>query len=136
MVINDCQAGAVNTVTGSKAMTAGQHTVVVEYFEDAWPAIARASWTAVNPNTPPTPTITSPAAGVKFKVGDTIQLAGSATDPEQGTIPATGLRWDVILKHCPGFGTSCHDHQFQTLTGANPQFEAPNHGDGPRSRSG
>lgn len=128
-VLDDWASGAVNTVNASRVMTAGQHTVIVEYFEDAWPAIARASWTSQNPNTPPTPSISSPAAGAKFKVGEVIQLQGSATD-QQGTIPSANLRWDVILKHCPGFGPGCHDHPFVTLTGASAQFTVPDHGDG------
>jgi hypothetical protein len=104
--------------------------VTVEYFDDCCPAVMRASWQGQTPNSPPVPTITAPAAGAKFKVGDVIQLQGSATDAQDGAIPGTSLRWDVIQKHCPGFGSTCHDHPLQTLTGATAQFTAPDHGDG------
>jgi glucose/arabinose dehydrogenase len=38
-------------------------------------------------NTPPTATIATPAAGTTWKVGDVISFSGSATDPQQGTLP-------------------------------------------------
>ena len=41
-------------------------------------------------NTPPTPVITLPAAGARFRVGATITLAGSATDAQEGRWPPTG----------------------------------------------
>jgi glucose/arabinose dehydrogenase len=41
-------------------------------------------------NTPPTPTIATPAAGTTWKVGDVISFSGSATDQQDGTIPASG----------------------------------------------
>jgi glucose/arabinose dehydrogenase len=129
-VIDDWAAGPVSTVNGSKPMVAGQHTVVVEYFEDAFPAILQASWQPRHPNTAPVPDISSPSIGTKFKVGDVVQLQGSAADQEQGSIGASGLRWDVILKHCPGFGPNCHDHPLVTVNGASGQFTVPDHGDG------
>ena len=36
-------------------------------------------------NTPPTATITAPAAGTTWKVGDVINFSGSATDQQDGT---------------------------------------------------
>ena len=117
---------------GQPDESAGEHTIVVEFFEDCCPAEMRVSWQAVTSNTPPTPTITTPAAGTTFKVGDTIQLQGSATDAQDGQVTGNGLRWDVILKHCPGFGPECHDHPLVTLTGATGQFVVPDHGDGTR----
>src|SRR5204862_4202138 len=52
-------------------------------------------------NRSPTATITSPSSTSQFKVGDTITYAGSATDPEDGTVADTGLSWQTILQHCP-----------------------------------
>ena len=66
------------------------------------------------PNTPPTPTITSPPAGTTWKVGDLINFSGSATDAEDGTLPASALSWTLILHHCP---SNCHTHLVQTWTG-------------------
>ena len=76
----------------------------------------------------PTPTITSPSASYLFKVGDQINFAGSATDPQDGTIVASGLSWQVILHHCPG--GVCHSHFFLDLNGvAGGSFVVPDHGD-------
>jgi glucose/arabinose dehydrogenase len=133
LIIDDWPSGAANTVTGSMLMTAGEHTVVVEYWDDCCAAEIEVNWAPRNANTPPVPTITSPSVGQNFKVGDVIQLQGSATDAEDGTISPATLRWDIILKHCPGFsppGPGCHDHPFETLTGGTAQFTAPDHGDG------
>jgi glucose/arabinose dehydrogenase len=71
-------------------------------------------------NTPPAPTITSPAAGFTFAVGQTIALSGSATDLEDGALPASSLRWDVRLNH-----SGTHTHPLFTGTGNNLTFAAP-----------
>ena len=130
IVIDDWKNSGPILETGSKALTAGEHTVKAEYYENTHGAVMKVNWVGEHPSTPPVPTITSPATGTKFKVGDVIQLAGSATDAEDGTIPDSGLHWDVILKHCPGFGPNCHDHPLVTVNGATGQFTAPDHGDG------
>jgi len=78
-------------------------------------------------NNPPTPTITSPAAGTLFRVGDVINFSGSATDTESGTLPPGSLEWTVTLQHCPG--TDCHTHPFTHTVGAGGSFTVPDHGD-------
>ena len=88
---------------------------------------ARITCSGSGGNTPPVPTITSPTLTQKFKVGDVIQLSGSATDAQDVTIPSSGLQWQINLHHCPG--GVCHLHFFQTLTGATASFTAPDHGD-------
>jgi hypothetical protein len=78
-------------------------------------------------NTPPVPTITAPASNQLFKVGDVISYSGSATDTQDGSIPASGLSWSIILHHCPG--GACHSHPFTTGIGFSGTFTAPDHGD-------
>jgi PKD repeat protein/glucose/arabinose dehydrogenase len=76
-------------------------------------------------NTPPTAVITKPAAGTTWKVGDVIEFSGSATDAEDGTLPASALSWDLILQHCP---SNCHAHTIQSFTGvASRSFPTPDH---------
>ena len=65
-------------------------------------------------NTAPTATILTPAAGTTWKVGDTIAFSGSATDPQQGTLPASSLSWSLLLQHCP---SNCHTHPLQDFVG-------------------
>jgi uncharacterized repeat protein (TIGR01451 family) len=77
-------------------------------------------------NTPPTATIEAPAAGTTWKVDDLISFDGSATDPQQGTLPDSALSWELVMHHCP---SDCHTHSIQTW-GGDPttwSFNAPDH---------
>jgi glucose/arabinose dehydrogenase len=76
-------------------------------------------------NTPPTATIATPAAGTTWKVGDVIAFSGSASDAQDGALPASALTWDLILHHCP---STCHTHPLQSFVGvASGSFVAPDH---------
>ncbi|MGV3606449.1 MAG: PQQ-dependent sugar dehydrogenase [Planctomycetaceae bacterium] len=50
-------------------------------------------------NLAPTPTITLPLTGTKYKAGDTISFAGSATDAEDGPLAASQLSWRAVFHH-------------------------------------
>jgi glucose/arabinose dehydrogenase len=79
-------------------------------------------------NTAPSATIGSPAAGTTWRVGDLINFAGSATDAQDGPLPASALSWSLILHHC-SFETDCHAHPLQSFDGvAGGSFTAPDHG--------
>jgi PKD repeat protein/glucose/arabinose dehydrogenase len=81
--------------------------------------------TVGNTPTPPTATILTPAAGRTWQVGDVITFSGSATDAQDGTLPASALSWRLILQHCP---SNCHSHVIQTFAGvASGEFTAPDH---------
>ncbi|MDZ4719464.1 MAG: PQQ-dependent sugar dehydrogenase [Roseiflexaceae bacterium] len=76
-------------------------------------------------NTPPVVTITGPAVGATFRVGQTITLQGSANDAEDGTIPDTALRWEVLRHHRAGqIGEHTHPW-FGPQNGNNLTFTAP-----------
>ena len=47
----------------------------------------------------PTGAIQTPAAGALYSAGGTIDFSGSATDPEDGTLPPSAFRWSVQLLH-------------------------------------
>ena len=84
-----------------------------------------ASVVVVVGNTPPTPTITAPAASLQWSTGQVIAFSGSATDAEDGTLSATSLSWSLILHHCPA---TCHTHALQDFVGvAGGSFTAPDH---------
>ena len=71
----------------------------------------------------PSAFIDSPA--VIWKVGDLISFSGHATDPEQGTLPASALTWTLLMQHCP---SGCHTHTIQSWDGiASGSFNAPDH---------
>jgi len=50
-------------------------------------------------NSAPEPVIATPADGETFRVGQTVTLTGSATDPEDGPLPDSALSWTVLLHH-------------------------------------
>jgi len=78
-------------------------------------------------NTAPLPVIDAPAAGLTWKVGDTINFTGHATDAQDGTLPASALRWKLIMHHC-FTPTDCHAHELQTFNGVSSgSFAAPDH---------
>lgn len=62
-------------------------------------ATSNAATLSVVTNQPPTGTITSPAAGTTYAAGQEIAFAGTGTDPEDGTLPATAFTWRVDFHH-------------------------------------
>jgi glucose/arabinose dehydrogenase/PKD repeat protein len=64
-------------------------------------------------NTPPQPVMTVPGASDTFRVGQVVQLTGTATDTEDGPLAPSRLSWTVILHH------NAHTHPFLgPLTGS------------------
>lgn len=57
-------------------------------------------------NRAPTGTMTSPVAGTLYSGGLVIAYAGTAADPEQGTLPASAFTWRVDFHH------ATHIHPF------------------------
>jgi hypothetical protein len=66
----------------------------------------------VTSNRPPVATILTPVSGTTFAGGQTIAFSGSASDPEDGALPASAFTWRVDLHH------EVHTHPFlQPTTG-------------------
>ncbi|HEV2755706.1 MAG TPA: PQQ-dependent sugar dehydrogenase [Actinomycetota bacterium] len=127
-VIDAWKDQSATTYRATRTLSAGVHEIVVEYYDSGWDAVAQVSWTGgAAPNSAPVPVISSPSSSLTYRVGDTISFAGSATDPEDGTVAAGGLAWRVLLRHCPG--GDCHDHSVTTAAGPGGSFTVPDHGD-------
>jgi glucose/arabinose dehydrogenase/PKD repeat protein len=62
-------------------------------------------------NSPPVPAIDVPAAGSLYRDGTPLTVTGSATDPDQGTLPGSAFSWLVALKH------KDHQHVLTSPTG-------------------
>jgi PKD repeat protein len=78
-------------------------------------------------NSPPVPVIDTPASGLRWRVGDVISFSGHATDAQDGNLPASALRWSVILHHC-FTQNDCHTHLIQTINGVSSgSVTAPDH---------
>ena len=76
-------------------------------------------------NSAPVATISSPSPGLRWRVGQSISFAGSATDTQDGTIPASRLDWSLVLHHCP---SACHAHTLQSFSDVSAgSFAAPDH---------
>jgi glucose/arabinose dehydrogenase/PKD repeat protein len=71
-------------------------------------------------NDAPTPVIELPPADLLYRVDQVITLSGSATDPEDGTLPEGSLDWEVLKHH-----NGSHSHLVFEGTGDNLTFAAP-----------
>lgn len=88
-----------------------------------------ATQTITTSNRAPVPTITSPLTSLRWRVGETISFAGSATDPDEGTLAASKLTWELVLMHANEIDpTNVHEHRITGFNGvANGSFIAPDH---------
>jgi hypothetical protein len=64
----------------------------------------------VTTNQAPAGTITQPAAGTLYNGGQVISYAGTATDPEDGTLGAAAFTWRIDFHH------DMHSHPFMAET--------------------
>jgi hypothetical protein len=62
-------------------------------------ATSTAATLTVVAGNPPTATITQPIAGTLYSGGDTINYAGTGSDPEDGTLPPSAFTWQVDFHH-------------------------------------
>jgi glucose/arabinose dehydrogenase len=100
------------------------HTVAVRVV-DPGEASSVARITVYPGDTPPEPTILSPAPSLEWSVGQPISFEGSAEDAEDGDLPATSLDWVSRLYHCP---QACHAHPLQAFPSVSSgSFLAPEH---------
>lgn len=76
-------------------------------------------------NTPPDVSIDEPLGDLSWRVGDTIHLAGTALDAQDGDI-SSSINWSVLLEHCPA-GGGCHEHPLVNFAGASGDVVAPDH---------
>ena len=59
----------------------------------------------------PTATILAPTDGSSFRAGDVISFSGGATDPDDGTLPASAFSWNIDFLH------EGHSHPGTPVTG-------------------
>jgi len=79
-------------------------------------------------NRAPQVTITAPSPDLLFSVGDVVVYQGSATDTEDGAIPASQLEWRINLHHCASGSSDCHVHPHVSSTGESGTLTVPDHG--------
>jgi PKD repeat protein len=120
--------GAYDDSTGTKPSytytTEGRYTASLRVTDSVGASDTDAVTITVG-NTAPTATIAAPPAGTTWKVGDVINFSGSASDAQDGNLPASALTWELDLQHCP---SNCHTHVLTTFNGvASGSFTAPDH---------
>jgi glucose/arabinose dehydrogenase len=62
-------------------------------------ATSNAATLTVTTNRAPSVSITSPAVGATYTGGSNLTFAGTGTDPEDGTLPASAFTWRIDLHH-------------------------------------
>ena len=78
--------------------------------------------------TPPSVSIDTPTAALNWHVGQNVSFSGSATDEQDGPLPASALSWNLIINHCITVN-NCHAHPVQDYDGVSSgSFVAPDHG--------
>ncbi|MFN2495823.1 MAG: PQQ-dependent sugar dehydrogenase [Pseudonocardiaceae bacterium] len=88
------------------------------------------TFTVAPSNNAPQLTLTAPAPGTKFKVGDTVSATASASDVEDGAdLP---VHWTTVTVHCRG--EVCHDHPGEQFTGNSYSRTFEDHGDNTEQR--
>ncbi|HEX8856677.1 MAG TPA: PKD domain-containing protein, partial [Thermoleophilaceae bacterium] len=103
----------------------GSHTARVR-VTDPHGAFDTESVAVVAGASPPNVAIDSPAPSFTWAVGDAIRFSGSASDPQDGSLPASDFTWSVVMHHCTAVG--CHEHHLQDFAGVKSgSFTAPDH---------
>ena len=116
------------TYTAPITLAAGQHTIRLEYYEATGTAQVGMSWVQSVQNAPVV-TLSTPADNSSARPNEVVNFSGSATDTEDGQLPASALSWIVGIKHCADAAlTDCHYHPLAEAAGANGSFVYPDHG--------
>ena len=77
---------------------------------DAGSVTSNSAVLTVSANQAPGATITQPASGTLYSGGSVINYSGTATDPEDGTLPGSAFTWRVDFHH------DAHIHPFMAST--------------------
>jgi hypothetical protein len=85
----------------------GRVVALLPKIRDGAPSIEDTVIVTVHANEPPDEVrITSPDDGGRFLAGETVAFAGSAHDPEDGSLSGSALSWESSLDGVLGTGTS------------------------------
>lgn len=102
--IPNTNSAAYHLPSVTQADDGAQFRVIVSNsFGDA---TSNAATLTVVENQAPVGTITQPAAGTLYSAGNKIKYVGTASDPEDGTLPPSAFTWQVDFHH------DTHNHPF------------------------
>jgi glucose/arabinose dehydrogenase/chitodextrinase len=77
--------------------SAGQYTARLTVSDGVNTTVSNSL--TIRVGSPPTATILAPGDGSLFRAGDAINYSGSATDPDDGTLPASAFSWTILFHH-------------------------------------
>ncbi|RAW02967.1 PQQ-dependent sugar dehydrogenase [Pseudochryseolinea flava] len=95
---------ATYTITNAQQADAGNYRVIVSNTVGSVTS-ANALLTVTAFNNPPVAQITAPANGNLYSGGEVISFSGTATDTEDGVLPASAFTWLAVFHH----DTHSHD---------------------------
>jgi hypothetical protein len=105
---------ATFSIAAATVASAGSYRVIVSNSVSS----ITSNTATLGVNQLPSVTISSPTVGTKYNWGQTVSFAGSAVDPEDGTLAASKLNWEIRFYHQTSpDGTGLHSHPFETFTG-------------------
>jgi glucose/arabinose dehydrogenase len=88
---------ATLTLTGTRDDNGAQ--IRCRVANDAGEALSNPATLRIIIGKPPVPTILTPSPGAQYVAGGAIAYSGSATDPEDGALPASSFTWEVVFHH-------------------------------------
>jgi glucose/arabinose dehydrogenase len=123
---NDGTTDATTSTAAFRYSTPGVYTARLTVTDSRGSSSSTTQTITAN-NTAPVAVINSPTSALQWAVGDSIAFGGSASDTQDGSVPASGLTWTFTLFHCTTPST-CHSHLLETRSGvASGTFSAPDH---------
>lgn len=116
--------GATYTIPGVSSAVAGAYRVVVSnaFGSDT---SQTATLTTLGLNAPPMARILTPSNHARYEAGTTVAFSGTATDPEDGSLPASAFSWQVNFHH----DTHRHDGPPVATGTRSGTFAIPNQGE-------
>jgi hypothetical protein len=102
---SDLDGGLGTGASISTTLTVGVHTITAEVTDSGGLSDSDQITVTVNANASPVVTITAPADGSSFNVGDPVTFTGTATDAEDGDISAD-IIWSSSIDGYLGTGAS------------------------------
>ena len=124
---NDGTTDATASTTSFTYTAASVYTAKLTVTDSKGASSSTTKTISANNGAPTVTVSTNPAPSALYVVGDPYMFSGGATDPQDGTEPASRFSWVLTIHHCTT-PTTCHTHDIQTWTGVTSgSFNAPDH---------
>lgn len=88
---------SIYTITNAQLSHEGSYSVTVSNSFGSDLSVSASL--QITQNSAPIPVINTPTAGGMYRAGENISYSGTATDPQDGTLPAGALSWSITFHH-------------------------------------